>query len=68
MEIILLSIALTMLSVFLAYYLATARGVDPKFWVIMAILFGVLALPFIFLAKENTKRNETKVKENYLRA
>ena len=68
MEIFLAPIAVTILSMFLAYYFATARGVDPKFWVIMAIFFGVLALPFIFLAKENKKRKETKVKENYLRA
>ena len=65
---LLLPIAMTMLSVILAYHFATVRGVDVKFWVIMAIFFGVLALPFIFLAKEKTSTKRRKYKQSYLRA
>jgi hypothetical protein len=35
----------------LLYYLAGRRGYNKQFWLIMGILFGPFALPFIFLGK-----------------
>lgn len=36
----------------LLYYLAARRGCNKQFWLIMGILFGPFALPFIFLGKK----------------
>ncbi len=36
----------------LLYYLAARRGCNKQFWLIMGILFGPFALPFIFWAKK----------------
>jgi hypothetical protein len=36
----------------LLYYLAAKRGCNKQFWLIMGILFGPFALPFIFLGKK----------------
>ena len=41
----------------LLYYLADRRGSNRQFWLIMGILFGPFALPFIFLGK---KKNDNK--------
>lgn len=38
----------------LLYYLAARRGCNKQFWLIMGILFGPFALPFIFLGKKKT--------------
>lgn len=39
----------------LLYYMAGRKGYNKQFWLIMGILFGPLALPFIILGK---KKNE----------
>ena len=47
-------VAVILISVFfgaLLYYLAGRRGYNKQFWLIMGILFGPFALPFIFLGK-----------------
>ena len=35
----------------LCYYLAGRKGYNKQFWLIMGILFGPFALPFIILGK-----------------
>ncbi len=41
----------------LLYYLAAKRGCNKRFWLIMGILFGPFALPFIFLVKKKNNDN-----------
>ncbi len=36
----------------LLYLIAEKRNADKKFWFIMGIVFGPLALPFVFIAKK----------------
>ena len=33
------------------HYIAKNRGANPSFWGVMGIIFGPLALPFVFLSK-----------------
>jgi len=47
-------IAIIIISVFfgvLLYYIAGRKGDNKQFWLIMGILFGLFALPFIILGK-----------------
>ena len=47
-------VAVILISAFfgvLLYYLAGRRGYNKQFWLIIGILFGPFALPFIFLGK-----------------
>jgi len=47
-------IAIIIISVFfgvLLYYIAGRKGYNKQFWLIMGILFGLFALPFIILGK-----------------
>ena len=39
-----LMIVVTLVSVLLIYFIAEQRGTNQKFWVIMAFLFGPLAI------------------------
>ena len=59
---------MTILSTLLTYRLATEKGLNVKFWVIMAIIFGLVVLPFIFLAKNNYKENVMNERNRYLEA
>ena len=49
------SIALLLLPVLLSVWvcntIAKKRGLDIRFWNIMALIFGPLAIPFVFLGK-----------------
>ena len=35
----------------ICHYLAKSRGANPVFWGVMGIIFGPLAIPFVFFAK-----------------
>ena len=35
----------------LLYFIAAKRNADTRFWLVMGVLFGPLALPFVFMAK-----------------
>lgn len=59
MEIV-IAVTFTMVWAFLAYSLASNRGVDTKFWVIMALVFGPFALPFIYLEKKSSQMKDKK--------
>jgi hypothetical protein len=52
-----LAILVTIISMISAYYIAKQRHANQKFWVIMALLFGPLALPFMFFSNR-TKDND----------
>jgi len=39
----------------LLYTIAGRRGANRKFWLLMGIVFGILALPFVFFARTDRK-------------
>ena len=46
------AILISVLFGILLYYMAGRKGYNKQFWIIMGILFGPLALPFIILGKK----------------
>jgi hypothetical protein len=48
-----LGIGIIILSGFICHFLAKSRGANPVFWGVMGVLFGPLAIPFVFLAKSS---------------
>ena len=42
----------------LLYYLADKKGYNKQLWLIMGILFGPFALPFIFLGKRKAQHEK----------
>ena len=45
---------------YLLWHIADRRGANTKFWAIMGAVFGPLAIPFVFLTKNNsTKSNRS---------
>ncbi len=44
-------ILVTLLSAFACYLLAKSRSADRRFWLVMGLFFGPLAIPFVFFAK-----------------
>ncbi len=45
-------ILITIFSGVLSYFIAERRNADKKFWLVMGIVFGPFALPFVFMAKK----------------
>jgi hypothetical protein len=41
---------------FLLWFIADKRGANTRFWAIMGAVFGPLAIPFIFLTKDNSAK------------
>jgi len=48
-----IGIGLIILSGIMCHFLAKSRGANPVFWGVMGVLFGPLAIPFVFLAKSS---------------
>ena len=46
-----LMIAAALLSMLICYQIARARSANRVFWVVMAAIFGPLAIPFAFFAR-----------------
>ena len=65
---LLLPIMMTVLSTLLAYRITIEKGLNIKLWVILAIIFGALVLPFIFFAKNNLKENIENKRGDFLEA
>ena len=40
----------------LLYLIARKRGANKKFWLLMGIIFGIFAIPFVFFAKTKEKK------------
>ncbi len=38
------------------YFIAAKRGASKKFWLIMGLVFGPFAIPFVFFAKTNKSK------------
>ena len=47
----------TLLSMLACYLIARSRSGDRRFWVIVGLLFGPLAIPFAFFAKPKPKQD-----------
>ena len=63
-----LPLIMTILSTLLTYLIASKKGLDVRFWVIMAIIFGLLVLPFIVIAKNKINANNINENVDYLEA
>jgi hypothetical protein len=50
---IFLLLAITVISAAICYFAAKQRGLNKPYWVFMGVLFGPLAVPFVFLVKPN---------------
>lgn len=48
-------VALNIICIYLCYQGAVNRKADARFWGFMGLVFGPLALPFVFLAKPKDK-------------
>lgn len=35
----------------LCHYIAKSRGANPVFWGVMGVVFGPLAIPFVYMSK-----------------
>jgi len=51
MYIALLAISIVLVSGALCHLIAEKRGANPVFWGVMGIVFGPLAIPFVFASK-----------------
>ncbi len=45
------ALILTLVSILLTLWLAHRRGLNMPFWTVMVLVFGPLALPFVFFGK-----------------
>lgn len=46
-----LLVVITVISVGVCYYVAGQRGLSKPYWIFMGVLFGPIAIPFVFLVK-----------------
>jgi len=40
------------------YFIASKRGASKNFWLVMGLIFGPLAIPFVFFAKTRDAKQE----------
>ncbi|BBN59756.1 hypothetical protein [Hydrogenovibrio marinus] len=53
-----LLILMTLVSMIIVYFIADKKGADVVFWVVMALLFGPLAIVFVLFVKPKTDLKE----------
>jgi len=51
MSVTLFLVVISILCAGICYSVAKSKGANVPFWVLMAALFGPLAIPFVFFAK-----------------
>ncbi len=51
------------LSFWICHTVAKKKGLNKRHWQLMAVIFGPLAVPFVFLAK--SKMNQTDTEEHH---
>jgi hypothetical protein len=44
-------ILVSLLSILICYLISRSRSADSRFWVLMGVLLGPLAIPFVFFAQ-----------------
>ena len=57
MELI-IPVILTALSTWLAYTIAKEKHLNVKLWVVLALIFGLIVVPFLYLAKSNSNEKD----------
>jgi len=55
MSLAFLVMAITLCSAFICFTTSKEKGLNSTFWLWMAIIFGPLAVPFIYLSKSKEK-------------
>jgi hypothetical protein len=55
MSLAFLVMAITLCSAFICFTVSKEKGLNSTFWLWMAIVFGPLAVPFIYLSKSKEK-------------
>ena len=55
MSLAFLVMAITLCSAFICFTVSKEKGLNSTFWLWMAIIFGPLAVPFIYLSKSKEK-------------
>lgn len=55
--------AVSLVMALIPYYIAKQRGAKPSFWLIMGLIFGPLAIPFVFYAKTDQPEEEQEPEE-----
>ena len=53
-------IIITLMSILFLYIVAGKRRATQKFWVIMGLIFGPLAIPFVFFSKAKEKKEKSE--------
>ncbi len=49
------ALSIFLISGVVCHLIAKARGLKPVFWGIMGLLFGPLAIPFVYLSRDTEK-------------
>lgn len=52
-------ISILVVSVITCYLVAKRRGGNSVFWVVMGLLFGPLAIPFVFFSRPRPPKDRT---------
>ncbi len=50
-------VILNLICIVLCHYIAKKRGAKPVFWASMGALIGPFAIPFVLMAKPQSKNN-----------
>jgi hypothetical protein len=53
-----LLIVITLVSMVIVYFIANKKGADVVFWMVMALLFGPLAIIFVLFVKPKAELKE----------
>ncbi len=58
MSLALLVMAITLFSAYVCFTVSKEKGLNSIFWLWMALIFGPLAIPFIYLSKSKDKAKD----------
>ncbi|MEE8397882.1 MAG: hypothetical protein V3S89_02675, partial [Desulfobacterales bacterium] len=56
--------AISLAIALIPYYIAKKRGAKASFWLIMGLVFGPLAIPFVFYAKTDQQKEQLEREED----
>jgi hypothetical protein len=60
MSLAIIVMAMTLCSAFICFTVSKEKRLNSTFWLWMALLFGPLAVPFIYLSKSKEKEKDKK--------
>ena len=64
MSLAIIVMAMTLCSAFICFTVSKEKRLNSTFWLWMALLFGPLAVPFIYLSKSKEKEKEKEKDKN----